>query len=112
LNNVQPYLALNYCIATQGIFPSRQGAEPFVGEIELFGFNFAPIGWQQCNGQLLPIQQNAALFSLLGTFYGGNGTTTFALPDLRSRVPIHVGQGPGLSPYVQGQMGGSETISR
>jgi microcystin-dependent protein len=86
-------------------------SEPFLGEIRLFGFNFAPVGWAFCNGQLLSIQQNAALFSLLGTIYGGNGTSTFALPNLQSRVPIHFGQGPGLSPYVMGQVAGTETIT-
>jgi microcystin-dependent protein len=77
----------------------------------MFGFSFAPQGWALCNGQLLPIAQNQALFSLLGTTYGGNGTTTFALPDLRSRVPVHQGQGPGLSPYAEGQAGGTETVT-
>ena len=71
-------------------------AEPFLSEIRIMTFNFAPKGWAQCNGQLLPINQNQALFSLLGTTYGGNGQTNFALPDLRGRVPIHVGQGHGL----------------
>ena len=70
-------------------------SEPFVGEIRMFGFNFAPQGWALCNGQLLPISQNTALFSLLGTTYGGDGRTTFALPDMRSRVPLCQGQGPG-----------------
>ena len=70
-------------------------AEPFLGEIRAFGFNFAPRGWAMCNGQILSIAQNTALFSLLGTTYGGNGQTTFGLPDLRGRVPIHLGQGPG-----------------
>lgn len=68
--------------------------DPFIGEIRMFGFGFAPQGWALCNGQLLPIAQNAALFSLLGTTYGGDGQTTFALPDLRSRVPVGQGQGP------------------
>lgn len=86
-------------------------SEPFIGEIRMFGFNFAPRGWAMCNGQLLAIAQNTALFSLLGTTYGGNGQTTFALPELRGRVPMHWGQGPGLSPYSQGQMGGSETVT-
>ena len=72
-------------------------AEPFLGEIRAFGFNFAPRGWAMCNGQILAIAQNTALFSLLGTTYGGNGQTTFGLPDLRGRVPIHLGQGPGLT---------------
>jgi microcystin-dependent protein len=86
-------------------------SEPFVGEIRMFGFNFAPQGWAQCNGQLLPIDQNTALFSLLGTTYGGDGRTTFALPDLRSRVPVGQGQGPGLSSYAEGQAGGAETVT-
>lgn len=107
---VQPFLAINYIIALQGIFPSRSGLEPFIGEISMFGGNFAPRGWAFCNGQLLPIAQNTALFSLIGTFYGGDGRTTFALPDLRSRVPVHSGQGPGLSPYQVGQQGGSEIM--
>jgi microcystin-dependent protein len=85
-------------------------AEQYIGEIRMFGFNFAPQGWAMCNGQLMAISQNTALFSLLGTFYGGDGMTTFALPDLRSRVPIHMGQGPGLSNYNLGQNGGSETV--
>lgn len=86
-------------------------SEPFLGSIILFGGNFAPRGWAFCNGQLLPIAQNTALFSLLGTTYGGNGQTTFALPDLRSRVPVHFGQGPGLSSYSLGQSAGAETIT-
>jgi microcystin-dependent protein len=85
--------------------------DPFIGEIRMFGFGFAPQGWAPCNGQLLPIAQNAALFSLLGTTYGGDGQTTFALPDLRSRVPAGQGQGPGLSAYGQGQAGGAETVT-
>lgn len=83
-------------------------ADPFIGEIRLFGFNFPPRGWATCDGQLLSIAQNTALFSLLGTQYGGNGTTNFALPDLRGRVPLHMGQGPGLSPYTIGQLAGEE----
>jgi microcystin-dependent protein len=86
-------------------------SEPFVGEIRMFGFNFAPQGWALCDGQLLPISQNAALFDLLGTTYGGDGTTTFALPNLQSRVPIHQGQGAGLLSYVAGQAGGTETVT-
>ena len=84
-------------------------AQPYLSEIQIFGFDFAPKNWAQCNGQILPIAQNQALFSLLGTAYGGNGTTTFALPDLRGRVPVHMGQGAGLSPFNMGQVGGSET---
>jgi microcystin-dependent protein len=85
-------------------------SQPFLGEIRMVGFTFAPPNWAFCNGQILPIATNTALFSLLGTTYGGNGTTTFALPNLQSRVPIHAGQGPGLSAYVQGQTGGAETV--
>lgn len=83
----------------------------YLGQIQPFGFNFAPKNWAMCNGQLLSIQQNAALFSLLGTTYGGNGTTNFALPDLRGRASLHMGQGPGLSPYAEGQASGSETVT-
>ena len=86
-------------------------ADPFVAEIRIFPFNFAPIGWAFCNGQILPISQNTALFSLLGTTYGGNGQSTFALPNLQGDVPLHPGQGPGLSLYDLGQSGGSETVT-
>ena len=86
-------------------------AEPFLSEIRIMSFNFAPQGWALCNGQLLPINQNQALFSLLGTTYGGNGQTTFALPDLRGRFPNSVGQGPGLSDYVLGQVAGVESTT-
>lgn len=112
LDNMQPYTVINYCIALQGIFPARDGAQPFVAEIMLFAGNFAPKGYAICDGRLLPINQNTALFSLLGTNYGGDGKTTFALPDLRGRVPISAGTGPGLSTYTEGQTGGSETIVR
>jgi microcystin-dependent protein len=84
-------------------------SEPFIGEIRMVGFNFAPRGWATCDGQLLPINQNTALFSLLGTFYGGDGRTTFGLPDLRGRVAVHRGTGPGLSSYQIGGKGGVET---
>src|SRR4029077_9523368 len=83
--------------------------DPFLGEIRMFGGNFAPQGWATCDGQILPISQNTALFALLGTTYGGNGQTTFALPDLRGRVPVHVGQGPGLANRDQGEVAGEET---
>jgi microcystin-dependent protein len=83
----------------------------FLGQLMLVGFNFAPRGWAMCNGQLLPINQNQALFSLLGTQYGGNGTTTFALPDLRGRVSLHQGQGPGLSNQIIGEVAGVETVT-
>jgi microcystin-dependent protein len=85
--------------------------QPFLGMIALFGFNFAPRGWAICQGQLLSIAQNTALFSLLGTTYGGDGITTFALPDLRGRVPLGQGQGPGLSNYVIGEVTGSENVT-
>ena len=85
--------------------------EPFIGQIQAFGFNFAPRGWALCNGQLLPISQNQALFSLLGTTYGGDGRTTFGLPDLRGRVPIHSGKGPGLTSRQLGQRAGAETTT-
>lgn len=82
-----------------------------MGEIRMFGGSFAPRGWALCNGQLLSIAQNSALFSLLGTTYGGDGQMTFALPNLQGRVPVHAGQGPGLSPYSPGQTGGTENIT-
>jgi microcystin-dependent protein len=87
------------------------GSQPYLGEICIFGFNFCPVGFAQAAGQLMSISQNTALFSLLGTYYGGNGTTTFALPDLRGRAPVGSGQGPGLSSIVPGQVGGSETVT-
>jgi len=86
-------------------------ADPFVAEIRIFPFNFAPRGWAWCNGQLLPLSQNTALFSLLGTTYGGDGKSTFALPDLEGRAALHPGQGPGLSLRDLGQTGGSETVT-
>ena len=86
-------------------------ADPFVAEIRIFPFNFAPKGWAWCDGQLLPISQNTALFSLLGTTYGGDGKSTFALPDLQGRAPMHPGQGPGLSLHDLGEMGGSESVT-
>ena len=110
LDNMQPYGVVNFIIALQGIYPSRNSAEPFLAEIIMFGGNFAPRGWAFCDGQLLSISQNSALFSLLGTTYGGDGRTTFALPDLRGRVPVHAGTGPGLSNRRIGQEGGEERI--
>lgn len=86
-------------------------ADPFVAEIRIFPFNFAPRGWAFCDGQLLPLSQNTALFSLLGTTYGGNGKSNFALPDLQGRAPMQPGQGPGLSLHDLGETGGSETVS-
>src|ERR1043166_1458749 len=85
--------------------------DPFVAEIRIFPFNFAPKGWAWCDGQLMPISQNTALFSLLGTTYGGDGKSTFALPDLEGSAPMHPGQGPGLSLHDLGETGGSETVS-
>jgi len=86
-------------------------ADPFLGQIMLFAGNFAPRGWATCDGQLLSISTNTALFSILGTTYGGNGTTTFALPDLRGRVALHQGTGPGLSQYVPGEAAGVENVT-
>lgn len=86
-------------------------ADPFVAEIRVFPFNFAPTGWAFCNGQILPLSQNTALFSLLGTIYGGDGKSTFALPDLQGSVPMHPGQGPGLSEHVLGEMSGSQYVT-
>ncbi|WP_253251822.1 phage tail protein [Flavobacterium sp. ACN2] len=85
--------------------------EVYMGTILSFAFNYPPRGWAACNGQLVAITQNSALFSLLGTIYGGDGVTTFGLPDLRGRTPIHFGQGPGLSNFVIGQKAGSETMT-
>jgi microcystin-dependent protein len=86
-------------------------SDPFLGELRLFPYNFAPRGWAFCNGQIMAISQNTALFSLLGTTYGGNGTTNFALPDLRSRLAVSSGQGPGLSSYDLGQQSGIENVT-
>lgn len=86
-------------------------ADPFVAEIRIFPFNFAPRGWAWCDGQLMPLPQNTALFSLLGTTYGGDGKSNFALPDLQGRAPMHPGQGPGLSLHDLGETGGSETVT-
>lgn len=85
--------------------------DPFVAEIRIFPFNFMPKGWAWCDGQLIPISQNTALFSLLGTTYGGNGSSTFALPDLQGKVPMHPGQGPGLSLHNLGETGGTDTVT-
>ena len=86
-------------------------SEPFIGEIRMFAGNFAPLGWALCDGQLLAISENEALFTLIGTIYGGDGQTTFGLPDLRSRIPIHRGAGPGLSGRVLGERGGTEDVT-
>lgn len=86
-------------------------SEPFIGEIRMFGGTFAPAGWAFCNGQTLPISENDALFTLIGTTYGGNGQQTFALPDLQGRIPIHAGQGGGLGNRTPGEKSGSETVT-
>ncbi len=86
-------------------------SEPFLGEIRTVGFNFAPVGWALCNGQILAISQYSALFALLGTTFGGNGTTTFALPNLQGRVPVCVGSGQGLNPVTWGEMGGQASVT-
>lgn len=110
VDNHQPYLVINYVMAEFGIYPSQSDAtQPYVGEIYMMGCNFAPVGFILCNGALLSIASNDVLFNLLGTTYGGNGTTTFAVPDLRGRVPIHQGYN-GTSVYVIGQTGGNEQM--
>ena len=86
-------------------------SEPFIAQIMQVGFNFAPRGWSTCDGQILPIASHTALFSLLGTTFGGDGRTTFGLPDLRGRISKHVGTGPGLTPVIWGQKGGAETVT-
>jgi microcystin-dependent protein len=85
--------------------------QPFVGEIRMFGGNFAPAGWEFCNGQMLPISENDVLFQLIGTIYGGDGQSTFALPNLQGRVPVHQGQGPGLQNYTIGEQAGVESVT-
>ena len=112
-SNMQPSLGISYIIALFGTYPSQnKGVDPFVGEIAMFAGNFAPQGWAFCNGQLLQISQNTALFSLIGTIYGGDGEVTFALPDLRGRVPMHHGTGTGLSPRSLGQKIGIEKVGQ
>src|SRR5262245_24456486 len=86
-------------------------SDPYVGDIRIFGGNFAPLGWAFCDGRLLPISENEVLFQLIGTTYGGDGQETFALPDLQGRIPIHMGQGPGLSNFVLGEQGGVESVT-
>ena len=87
-------------------------SQPYIGEIRMFGGSFAPAGWAMCNGQLIPISENDALFNLIGTTYGGDGQSTFALPNLQSRVPIHMGQGPGIAQTYQiGESGGTESVT-
>jgi len=107
------YITISFVFAVVTLFSAShaQAQEAFIGEIRMFAGNFPPRGWAFCDGQLLPISQNAALFSLLGTNYGGDGRTTFGLPDLRGRAPVHAGTGPGLTPRSIGQKGGVESMS-
>jgi len=124
--NMQPFNTVNYIIALEGTFPSRNAVagapepvdpigtlstDPFIGEVSMFGGNFAPRGWALCNGQLLSIDSNHSLFSILGTTYGGDGRSTFALPDMRGRMPIGVGSGAGLSPRYLGERAGDEEVT-
>src|ERR1700730_13302668 len=112
-STMQPSLAMDYLISTDGIFPSHDSAPSgkFLGEVTPFAGNFAPGGWAVANGQLLSISQNTALFSLLGTTYGGDGVSTFALPDLRGRTVISTGQGPGLSNQFEGSPTGVSQVT-
>lgn len=104
-------LTLAFLLASQSVIPVMAGIDPFIGEIQLVAFNFCPRGFFKADGQILSIAQNSALFSLLGTTYGGNGVSTFGLPDLRGRVPLNWGQGPGLSNYTIGEVGGLENTT-
>ena len=115
-DNVQPFTCVNFILSLYGAFP-RPGTEasaegdPYLGEIRIFPFYFFPRGWHYCDGSLLSIGHNTALYSILGTAYGGDGLSTFALPDLRGRVPMDAGDGLGLSPRRLGEMGGTETVT-
>jgi microcystin-dependent protein len=111
LNVSNPYLGIHYIIAAQGTYPSRSSSNPFIAEIIMFGGNFAPRNWAFCNGQMLAIDENAALFSLIGAIYGGDGRTTFRLPNLRGRTPVHAGTGAGLSNVRLGEKRGVESIT-
>ena len=104
-------LLVIFCFSISSSDKAPAYQEGFLGEVKLFAGNFAPRGWALCEGQLLPISSNSALFSIIGTMYGGDGRTTFALPDLRGRAAIHPGNGPGLSSYRLGQKGGRENIT-
>ena len=103
-----PVLGLSLVFGTR---TARAQTEPFVGQIAIVAFNFAPVGWAMCEGQILSIESNTALFSLIGTYYGGDGVRSFGLPDLRGRMPIGQGEGPGLSPISIGQVGGTENVT-
>jgi microcystin-dependent protein len=108
-DNRQPYLAVNYCISLLGVYPTQNDASlPFVGEIFIMGCNFPPTGYAACNGQILAISEYETLFNLIGTTYGGDGQTTFAVPDMRGRVAIDQGNSSGTSNYIIGQTGGAE----
>ncbi len=98
-------------VAMPGAIPEAEASIPFIAEIQYLPYNFAPRGWAFCDGQLLPVAQNTALFSLLGTTYGGDGRTTFGLPDMRGRLLMHPGNGPGLSQHRLGERGGTETVT-
>src|SRR5690349_21332943 len=107
--NMSPYQVVNFCVAAQT--PSTDINNAYIGEIRIFGGNTAPEGWLSCNGQLLAIQTNPVLYSLLGTTYGGNGITNFAVPNLQARTPLSFGQGPGLTQRVLGDSGGEATVA-
>jgi microcystin-dependent protein len=104
-------LALSILFSLTLTQPTIAGPDPFIGEIDWVPYNFAPRGWAFCDGQLLSIPQNSALFSLIGTIYGGDGRTNFALPDMRGRMPLHVGSGPGLTPRTLGEKSGEESVT-
>jgi len=98
-------------VAMPDAIPEAEALTPFIAEIQFMPYNFAPVGWAFCDGQLLPISQNTALFSLLGTTYGGDGRTTFGIPDMRGKLLMHPGNGPGLSQHRLGERGGTETVT-
>ncbi|UGV39850.1 tail fiber protein [Methanococcoides orientis] len=113
--NRDPYVGINYIIALDGTYPPRDGGYPaegpYIGEIRMFAGNYAPSGWAFCNGQVLAISEYTALYSIISTYYGGDGRTYFNLPDLRGRTPVHAGTGVGLSPVSLGQIGGQERVN-
>lgn len=111
VKSISAVLSASALVMGMGMSSPVLASDPFIGQIETFGFNFPPRGWTTCDGQLLSIASNTALFSLLGTTFGGDGRTTFGLPDLRGRVAKHVGSGPGLSPVTWGQRGGAEQVT-
>lgn len=111
LNSLVSLTGATALVALAGWTQPAQASEPFLGQIEYYAFNFPPRGWALCDGQILPITQNQALFSLLGTTFGGDGRTTFALPDMRGRVPLHAGTGAGLSTRRLGERSGRETVT-